>query len=265
MPNYPANNCADILMSRPGAQSGYYWVRGHNGSAVNVYCEMSTNKCDGTRGWTRVVDINMADPAQQCPSGYTLNSDQNKRTCGRVTNYICDSAHFSTLGLEYSSVCGMIRAYQYSATLAFYRGHRSLHQNYLSGFSLTHGRDGHRTHIWSFAAGLGENLSYDRYYHCHCSGSSVARAASRIPSFVGNSYFCETGADVYQADTLYPDDPLWDGQGCGPGSTCCSLNGPPWFTTTISPTTDNLELRNCGDRKVSGQDTRLELLELYIR
>ncbi len=34
-------------MSRPGAQSGYYWVQAHNGSAVNVYCEMSTNKKKG--------------------------------------------------------------------------------------------------------------------------------------------------------------------------------------------------------------------------
>ncbi len=252
-------------MSRPGAQSGYYWVRAHNGAAMNVYCEMSTNKCDGTSGWTRVADINMADPTQQCPSGYALKSDRNKGTCGRVTDSSCDSAYFSTFGLEYSSVCGMIRAYQYGATIAFYYGVRSIDQNYLSGFSLTHGRAGHRTHIWSFAAGLGEDLKYTTIEHCHCSGSSVTSAASRIPSFVGNSYFCETGADVFQHGTLYLDDPLWDGQGCGPGSTCCSLNGPPWFTTTISPTTSNLELRICGQYSVSNQDTRLELLELYIK
>ncbi len=227
---------------------------------------MSTNKCDGTSGWTCVADINMADPAQQCPSGYALNSDQNKRTCGRVTDRSCDSAYFSTFGLEYSSVCGMIRAYQYGSTVAFYYGDRSLDQNYLDGFSLTHGSAGHRTHIWSFAAGLEEDLTnHAAPHYCHCSGSSVASAASRIPSFVGNSYFCETGADVYQLFTLYLDDPLWDGQGCGPGSTCCSLNGPPWFTTTISPTTDILELRNCGTNLVYYRDSRLELLELYIK
>ncbi len=226
---------------------------------------MSTNKCDGTSGWTRVADINMADPTQQCPSGYALKSDQNKRTCGRVTKGSCDSAQFSTFGLEYSSVCGMIRAYQYGATVAFYNGGHSIDQNYLSGFSLTHGRAGYRTHIWSFAAGPGEDLTYNAYYYCHCSGSSVAIAASKIPSFVGNSYFCETGADVFRGNTFYPDDPLWDGQGCGPGSTCCSLNGPPWFTTTVSPTTDNLELRNCGSWPTSTSDSRLELLELYIK
>ncbi len=90
---------------------------------------------------------------------YALKSDQNKRTCGRVTSSSCDSAYFSTFGLEYSSVCGMIRAYQYGATVAFYFGVRSIDQNYLSGFSLTHGRAGHRTHIWSFVAGLGEDLT----------------------------------------------------------------------------------------------------------
>ncbi len=207
----------------------------------------------------------MADPIQQCPNGYALKSDQNKRMCGRDTGNGCDSAYFSAFGLEYSSVCGMIRAYQYGATIAFYYGGRSIDQNYLDGFSLTHGSAGHRTHIWSFAAGLGEDLTQDRYYHCHCGGSSVTSAASRIPSFVGNSYFCETGADVYQSSTLYLDDPLWDGQGCGPGSTCCSLNGPPWFTTTISPTTDKLELRNCGHHTFYHDDSRLESLELYIK
>ncbi len=252
-------------MSRPEAQSGYYWVWAHNGSAMNVYCEMSTNKCDGTSGWTRVADINMTDPTQQCPSGYALKSDQNKRTCGRVTSRSCDSAHFSTFGLEYSSVCGMIRAYQYGNTHAFHLGDQSIDENYLTGFSLTHGRAGNRTHIWSFAAGLGGHYTvYAKFQYCHCSGSAFASEASRIPSFVGNSYFCETGADGLQ-QILNVDDPLWDGQGCGPGSTCCSLNGPPWFTTTISPTTDNLELRNCGNSVVSYQDSRLELLELYIK
>ncbi len=252
-------------MSIPGAQSGYYWVRAHNGFAVNVYCEMSTTKCDGTSGWIRVADINMTDPTQQCPSGYALKTDHNKRMCSRGTGHGCRPTYFSAFGLEYSSVCGMIRAYQYGSTSAFRAGYRSssIEQNYLDGFSLTHGGAGHRTHIWSFAAGLGEDLTYGRNEHCHCSASSVAVEASRIPSFVGNSYFCETGADVFQYDILYLDDPLWDGQGCGPGSTCCSLNGPPWFTTTVSPTTNILELRNCND---GGQeDLRLELLNLYIK
>ncbi len=224
---------------------------------------MSTTQCDGTSGWIRVADINMIDPTQQCPSGYALKTDHNKRMCGRVTEQNCSPAYFSTFGLEYSSVCGMIRAYQYGPTSAFHRGSRSIEQDYVGGFSLTHGGPGHRTHIWSFAAGLGEDLTYSRNEHCHCSASSVAGVASRIPSFVGNSYFCETGADVFQWDTLFLDDPLWDGQGCGPGSTCCSLNGPPWFTTTISPTTNILELRNCGDD--SREDSRLELLKLYIK
>jgi hypothetical protein len=28
--------------------------------------------------------------------------------------------------------------------------------------------------------------------------------------------------------TFYPDDPLWDGEGCGSGHSCeCELNSPP--------------------------------------
>ena len=41
-------------------------------------------------------------------------------------------------------------------------------------------------------------------------------------------------------------DPLWDGQGCGPTSSCCTFNSPPWFNVTLPfPTTDNIEVRIC--------------------
>ena len=59
-------------------------------------------------------------------------------------------------------------------------------------------------------------------------------------------YFCDTGSrDRFQL-IFYPDDPLWDGVGCGPTSTCCSFNNPPWFCKQLpQPTTDNIELRLC--------------------
>ena len=28
---------------------------------------------------------------------------------------------------------------------------------------------------------------------------------------------------------VFMDDPLWDGEGCGGSSTCCSFNTPPYF------------------------------------
>ena len=65
-------------------------------------------------------------------------------------------------------------------------------------------------------------------------------------------------------ETLYPEDPLWDGQGCGPSSTCCSFNTPPWFAKELpSPTTDDVEMRLL----VPGYDgfTPIETVELYVQ
>ncbi len=49
----------------------------------------------------------------------------------------------------------------------------------------------------------------------------------------------------------HSDDPLWDGAGCGPTSSCCQLNNPPWFCVSFpEPTTDDLELRICTDQSL---------------
>ena len=64
---------------------------------------------------------------------------------------------------------------------------------------------------------------------------------------------------------LYDQDPLWDGQGCGVGySACCSFNSPPWFCKELPhATTDDIELRMCGDHLVEDEATLLELIKLY--
>ena len=62
------------------------------------------------------------------------------------------------------------------------------------------------------------------------------------------------------------DDPLWDGQECWGTSTCCGFNNPPWFCKQLpQPTTDDIELRICGDDDISNKDTPIEIVEMYIR
>ena len=68
-----------------------------------------------------------------------------------------------------------------------------------------------------------------------------------IPSFVGSDYFCETGVPTGTTFTngyFYPNgDRLWDGEGCGPSSTCCTFNNPPWFCKQLpQTTTDDMEV-----------------------
>ena len=88
-------------------------------------------------------------------------------------------------------------------------------------------------------------------------------------SFIGQNYFCESGLTAWNGTNgvFFPDcDPLWDGQGCGPTSSCCTFNSPPWFNVTLhSPTTDNIEVRICNRGSIQTSDTLIQLVELYVK
>ena len=87
-----------------------------------------------------------------------------------------------------------------------------------------------------------------------------------IPSYVGNDYFCDTASAQQYENKFYPDDPLWDGQGCGPLNTCCSFNRPPWFMKQLPVSThDSIEMRLCADQTRDDEDIVFETLELYIQ
>ena len=132
---------------------------------------------------------------------------------------------------------------------------------YADGITITHGSP--RQHIWSFAAGRAEITAVGFDSICPCSMNST----NNVPAFVGNNYFCDTGTITYDGqNVLYTDKPLWDGQGCGPSSTCCSFNSPPWFNVQLpNDTTDDIEVRFGTRKSVAISDTPLELLVIYIR
>ena len=204
--------------------------------------------CGGTGGWRRVVYLDMTNPNTTCPSGWRLTS-HSKRTCGRVRTgyYTCDSVTFPVSGGDYTRVCGRIIAYQYGATDAFHNYHyhhrTTIDSAYVCGVSLTHGSP--QQHIWTFAAGYGEHLSTYAGI-CPCD----ATINITIPPFVGGDYFCESGYNSGNDKTFFPDDPLWDGDGCTASSTCCSFNNPPYFTKLLpSPTTDDIEARLCREHR----------------
>ena len=269
----PADSCRDLTNTCP---SGYYWIRSSNGTAVQVYCDMDrVCGCSGTGGWTRVAYLNMTDPSQQCPSAWTLQtrSSEPRRLCGRSSSVAgCDSVTYSTFGMNYSYVCGRVTGYQGGSPDAFYlygQVSQTIEGYYVDGVSLTHGSPGARQHIWTFAGGLAENnpSSYPRY-SCPC--ADRATALSLVPSFVGNDYFCESGnPNSRYGYALHPNDPLWDGQGCG-SSSCCELSyppgvTPPWFCKQLpQATTDDIEVRICVDQRIGTEDTPLELIEIYV-
>ena len=226
------------------------------------------HSCGGTEGWRRVVYLNMAHPHTTCPTGWNMTG-YSKRTCGRNSTgwSTCSSATFPVSGGEYDSVCGRIKAYQWGYATAFYNYHygyvTTIDGVYASGVSVTHGTP--RNHIWTFVTGISEGNPTSPQV-CPCDATSTIR----IPPFVGNDYFCESGINelygVSRHRTLHSNDTLWDGEDCLPSSTCCSLHNPPYFVKQLpTPTTDDIEARICVHYSLSLGNVAVELVELYVQ
>ena len=182
----------------------------------------------------------------------------------------CVSARFTVHGKRYSHVHGRITAYQNEYPIAFFRtNYHALDQPYVYGVSLTHGQSP-RKHIWTFA-GASDETAHDITFKCPCINTNI-HSSIRIPSFIGNDYFCDTSLNNHYTNyrrVLNPSDPLWDGQGCGPTNSCCSVpsecnDSPPWFIKNLpSPTTDEVEIRLC-QPEYDGS-TPIEIVELYVQ
>ena len=162
---------------------------------------------------------------------YDIGMPYSRRTCGRAHSGedTCSSTTFSVGGSQYSKVCGRALAYQFNQNLGFwgyYAERRGIDGQYVDGLSLTHGASGSRQHIWTFAGGF--YTEHDGSYpntQCPCDNGNTFSS----PPFVGNDYFCESvlATSVLDRRIFYPNAPLWDGQVCEGGGTCCKLNNPP--------------------------------------
>ena len=131
---------------------------------------------------------------------------------------------------------------------------------YVDGVSITHGSP--RQHIWTFMGGLREGYITD--YECPCNNGST----TSVPSFIGNDYYCESANPLSTwPHVFFPDDLLWDGEDCeGLEGPCCTGTCFPWFHKVLnSSTTDDIELRVCGDQETDNEDTPINLYEIYIK
>ena len=265
---YPANSCAELAEREPDISSGNYWILNTTQSPVQVFCEMGDVFPAGlnvTGGWVRVANLNMTDPNQQCPENLRLSYTNPIRVCGRSTDDSCDSVTFTTYGAQYQQVCGRVRGYQFASTDAFDEVHGNcpanctIDQPYVDGVSITHGTSP-RKHIWTYAAGVVEDSS--SLATCPCNGGTPS------PAFVGSDYYCESAVNTSPSiRVLYSNDALWDGQDCGGlEGTCCDSPNLPWFCKELpEPTTDDLEVRICGDEDRDTEDTPIDLVQLYIQ
>ena len=247
----PAFSCKDIPTDHP---SGNYWIQAKTGYARRLYCDMEQHTLcrNSTRGWLKVIDIDMIDPTQGCPAPF-VNSNG---LCARTAQG-CLSLTIDIPNVEYTRVCGRVKAYQNSAPDGLRSG--SIENAYVDGISLTHGHP--RQHIWTFVAASHGSA----YSQCPC----LNGLTDNRNSIVKQDYFCDTGSrhPISNNPTrLYDQDPLWDGEGCAETNECCEFNNPPWFSKTLpAPTGDDLEFRMCCDGPISYEDTPFEVIEIYVQ
>ena len=176
----------------------------------------------------------------------------------------CDSVRYPINGLSYSRVCGKVTAYHKGWSNGF--GAVSAIDDAVSGVSVTRGPPESRQHVWTFvvAENDAQPTSSD---NCPCSNASITWPY-HTPSFLGNDYFCDTGRHDSGDDknVYYSNDPLWDGEGCAPTSSCCEFNSPPWFCKSLpQPTTDDLEIRLCNFYTRINADKIVTLINIYVQ
>ena len=263
--NPPQNrSCQEIFYCFPSAPSGYYQIRVPNGSLVQVYCDMEGTNCGGEGGWMRVAYVNMSQSGAICPQGLTQTTLSGLTLCGRNGSG-CQSTVFSTLGLNYSQVCGQLRGYQRGTPDGFQPYYlnpsRTIDNLYVDGASITYS-SAPRKHIWTYVNGLYLGNIPNNVCPCNSDNSKVP------PPIVGSDYYCETGDNdkTWHESILHPNDPLWDGQQCpGEEALCCTHPNMPWFNKTLSETTtEDIELRVCADGLSTYEDTRLQVIELFV-
>ena len=197
----------DILSCNPSASSGYYQIQTANGGLVQVYCDMEGANCGGEGGWTRVFQLNMTDPSSQCPTGFSLTTQNGIRFC--TTAVGCTEINTENIGHNYTQVCGFARGYSFNTPDAF-GGRKSsepLSGNYVDGVSITYGTP--PNHLWTYAAGLSEDGAHSGL-SCPCNTNGL----NNVPSYVSSNYYCEAGASPTTVPLWYTDDPLWDGMLC---------------------------------------------------
>ena len=272
-------SCKEIKERQPLSPSGVYLLA-NTTDTYSAYCNME-ELCGSGGGWTRLAYLDMTDATENCPSGFRLYQSGGVRACGRATSNdaSCTSVQFPSNGISYSQVCGRVVGYQYASTDAVQHGlwnnqnyiggtdpkHNDINSAYVDGVSITRGSP--RQHVWTLMAGLaGSAIDYDGRFNCPCSPGSLQ--GPHIQSFIGNDYYCESGAGSSWAHILYTSNPLWDGQSCGSIETsCCNVPGIPWFHRDYgsNTTTDYLELRVCADQETSDEDAPVGFYEIYVK
>ena len=230
---------------------------------------MEGANCGGEGGWTRVFRLDMTDPSSQCPTGFSLTTQNGIRFCTRSNTAAgCTGINTENIGHNYTQVCGFARGYSFNSPDGLAAIARTsselpgLSGTYVDGIFITHGTP--PNHLWTYVAGLSEDGFFNVNFACPCNTNS--NPGTVTPSFVGGDYYCESGVIEYQP-VWYTDDPLWDGMLCrrteGP---CCTSTSLPWFNRNmLNSTADDILIRVCLDQPSNNGNVGLERVEIYVK
>jgi len=267
----PGSSCADIYNKNPAShgRSGYYILK--TDRLLFTQCDMEL-ECGGIKGgWMRIADINTGR-GDQCPSGWSAH----KSYCIGGEAAGCYYTHFSTASTSYSKVCGKVVGYQKGSMDGFYpsaleygritevykpvSSSRSLDGPYVDGISITCGSP--RKHVWTYAVGNSDNGN-NPLHNCPC----ATHPGPDPPIYVGSNFYCESGNNgLGDQATLYTEDPLWDGDGCLTGNSCCYQAGAPWFFRQFpKAVSGDVEVRICHDQNFADEGVAVEQLQLYVQ
>ena len=262
-----ADSCSSIDPRLPSAN---YWIRDNlSGNPRSVYCDNQRTCCGSTGGWLRLVNYDFS--VDSCPSGWFTRTSSTVRGCVPTSSSqfscgFCSSTFISTYGQNYDRVCGRIVGVQEGGPNGFDLvtscNRNTINSAYVEGLSITHTSTSTvRTHIWTLANGRNQGTTENTI--CPCANAQAANIA--VPDFVGDDYYCDTGAGtaaISSTSGIYDTNPLWDGEGCLDPSTCCDDPNLPWFCKQLDASTnERIEIRIC---KGFG-NTIVTDMEIYIR
>ena len=134
-PATAVSSCKEVFQCNPDSPDGHYW-RSDNPPEL-MYCTRSCSNVTG--GWTRVAGIDMTHPRGNCPSILrTLASP--KRMCARAVSAGCTLVSYSTLGINYTAVCGRAIGYQLGSTdgMQAFATTKTINHPYVDGLSITY-------------------------------------------------------------------------------------------------------------------------------
>ena len=115
--------------------------------------------------------------------------------------------------------------------------------------------------MWTYVSGYTDDLSHPEL-NCPC----AATPGPDPPAFVGDHYYCESGATGQVGNEYFTADILWDGYGCHhANNNCCTNADMPWFFQQFSRSVNDIVAARICHSAFGHGITLMKGTKLYIQ